>query len=341
MTKNRVVYNSGLCVWNRGILSTLCVFYDEVLLPFSDSPSDFLSAEYEYKGDGFPQRTTIINPFDSNHQSFIHKDLSQIEKSKISVVKWDELNKPLFSEGVLNRLFKPPFQGTIKVSPRDWKSIRPSLINVEERFVGFIETRPLEGEVVSFEIVRKDLIIHLLRNDVFAPGIFFNKNQETDREILKSLMASSVFKILLPNLERLHPEEILEVRNKVAATREGFSLHLQSLSAEVEKRIKEGDQLKDITRYATSVIETQLIPDYYEFKRQLSAERSGFWCNVLDKFSKVAEISSAPWTPAFYAELLKALGFSFLTGISEHKRLLSNRSQAFQFLKIVGENTMS
>jgi hypothetical protein len=66
-------------------------------------------------------------------------------------------------------------------------------------------------------------------------------------------------------------------------------MHLQKLSYEVETRIKEGGSIKDIQRYAKSIAEVKLVPDFLEFKRQISAKKAGFWCNVLDKASKIAE----------------------------------------------------
>lgn len=177
-------------------------------------------------------------------------------------------------------------------------------------------------------------MLHLLRDDIKVPILFTSQNSVYNRECLKSLMALSAFKFLLPQINNLHPDQILEVRNAVADTREGFSMHLQTLSKEVENRIEEGDSLADVSRYAQSVVETMLVPQYTEFRRQIAAKKAGFWGKVLDKASKFAEIDAAPWTPKFYAELINALGFTILSGVSERENTLSNRSQAHQFLNV-------
>lgn len=80
------------------------------------------------------------------------------------------------------------------------------------------------------------------------------------------------------------------------------------------------------------MIETKLIPDYREYVRQLRAEKAGFWGKVLDPVTKILQIDAAPWTPKFYGEFIRSLGFGALAAASEKKSRLSNASQAYQFM---------
>jgi hypothetical protein len=137
---------------------------------------------------------------------------------------------------------------------------------------------------------------------------------------------------VLPRVNELHPEEILKVRDTVKSTREGFSMHLQTLSSSVDARIRDGEDLNDIARYARDVVETQLVPDYVEFRRQMVAEQAGSWKRVLRVADSVLKIDAAPWTPKFYGDLLKALGFYLLESVEQSKEGFSNRRQAMQFL---------
>ena len=93
-----------------------------------------------------------------------------------------------------------------------------------------------------------------------------------------------------------------------------------------------GQNLNSIVKYANSVVETKLIPQYSEYKRQLSAKKAGFWKNVLDAGLKVAEIDAAPWTPKFYYDLIKAFSLTYLTTKSQRQELLTNKNQTFQFM---------
>jgi hypothetical protein len=112
-------------------------------------------------------------------------------------------------------------------------------------------------------------------------------------------------------------------------------MHLQSLSGEVEKRIKGGESLKEISAYAEGIAETQLIPAFSEYRRQLAAKRAGFWGKVLDPLGKIEQIDATPCTPKFWGELLRALGFTLLTGVGEQQDRFSNITQAFQFMKTI------
>ncbi len=240
------------------------------------------------------------------------------------VAKWDERNALLFEESVLERLAPPP----------------PSIdCNAATELSHYLVD--LEGVLWLIDTDReelylwKDQVTHILRDDVTTPAIFVSTDAQKDRETLKGLLALRAFRFLLPKLGELEPEELLEVRCAVASTREGFSMHLQTLSAAVESRIQDGDSLEAVASYANSIVETQLIPDYVEFKRQLAAKRAGFWKKVLERTGKVFEIDAAPWTPKFYGELFKAVGFTILTGVEGQKENFSNRGQAHQFMRTI------
>ncbi len=112
-------------------------------------------------------------------------------------------------------------------------------------------------------------------------------------------------------------------------------MHLWKLSKGLQEQAKDGTSLADISRSAEDLIKTELIPDYREFQRQLESIRSERWGKVLDAAGRVAEIDAAPWTPKFWALVLKAIGMTALTADSERKEALSNRYQAFQFMSYV------
>ncbi|WP_168788682.1 hypothetical protein [Paraburkholderia aromaticivorans] len=184
-------------------------------------------------------------------------------------------------------------------------------------------------------VLRQDVVLHLSRTDIKHPQIFLATSKHPAREVLKACEAESVFTYLLPRISLAHPDQILQVREKVKDTREGFSMHLQKLTEGLESKLKGGEQMDEIRRFAQSTIETKLIPDYREYVRQLLAEKAGFWGKILDPTSKLLQIDAAPWTPKFYGEFIKALGFTALAATSEKKQRLSNASQVYQFMHSV------
>lgn len=181
--------------------------------------------------------------------------------------------------------------------------------------------------------VAEDLAKHLIRTDIDLPQIFTTLlGQPVGRDVLAALEAEATFSYLLPKIRTFHATQILELREKVADTREGFTMHLWKLSKGLEEHAKENTPVKEIAKYAKNLIETDLIPDYREFHRQLAATKAGRLEKFLDAAGKIVEIDAAPWTPKFLGRLLKAMGLSIVTAASEREQLLSNKYQAFQFM---------
>lgn len=180
-----------------------------------------------------------------------------------------------------------------------------------------------------------DLWNHWVRTDLNLPQIHSFEADARPREALKLALAESTFSFLLPATNALEPEDILAVREKVKDNREGFSMHLQKLSANVEGRVKAGDAHADIARYAQSVIETELIPDYTEFMRQLQAhDKAKKAHKVLAPLSKVLTIEAPVHSVRFWAELLKIIGFDVLKAVADDKSY-TNKNQAIQFMRKV------
>ena len=189
------------------------------------------------------------------------------------------------------------------------------------------------------DYIAPGLAAHLARTDIDLPQIFISsKGKPIGRDILAALEAEAVFKYLLPKIHIAHPTQILELREKIADTREGFIMHLWKLSKGLEEHAKDGTTVREIAEFARNLIETELIPDYREFRRQIAAIKAGRWEKFLDAAGKIVEIDAAPWTPKFWGLLLRALGLSFVTAAGEQQQLLSNKYQAFKFMSEVEDS---
>lgn len=324
--KNSIVYNSGVAIWDGDFLSTLCVFYDEVFLPAFSYTNEMIAFETPLNSDDPIKLRNVTLDLEYKHEGEMYTARELVEK-------WEKYTEILFKESVMKRL--PPTKNIINVEKHFdislYNNFRSILLDIHENI--YLREKNKRGGRNDIGAWWKDHLLHLLRNDIDLPSFFITPKKDVNREEMKTLIANCAFKYFLPSLTTLHPEQIMEIRREVKSNREGFSMHLQSLTHDIETRILEGDTFEDIKQYAESVTETKLIPDYFEFKRQLAAKRTGFWGNVLDKASKIAEIDSGPLTPKFYADILKILGFTMLAGISEQEDQLTNKSQSFLFIK--------
>jgi hypothetical protein len=331
---NRVIYSSGINIWEPTYLSTLCVFYDEVLLPACDEESSRDLVEFRRRVGSNTDYTLEVAAL-RGLRAQVRDSSDEIAVEQL-FTDWQKEYEPLFNGGVLSRVPRSQQDLGSLFEEKRLKRVSDLLLDIP-----YTLTNDSEASEPDVIYLWQDHVFHLLREDLSLPSVFITKEKRHNRETLNGLLAFATFKVLVPKLSELHPDQILEVREKVTATREGFSMHVQALSSEVESRIQQGDSLDDIAHYARSVVETRMIPDYVEFRRQLEAQRAGFWVKVLDKASKIAEIDCAPWTPKFYAEVLKALGFTLLTGMAEREKHLTNKAQAFQFLREVERSTQA
>jgi hypothetical protein len=213
-------------------------------------------------------------------------------------------------------------------------------ISVDTQISDLLSIHVDKYESGNAPLIRLDLARHLLRNDISIPQIFALANGRSSQDILVALEAAATFRYLLPKISTFHPTQILELRDKVKDTREGFTMHLWKLSRGLQEQANDGTSLSEIARFAESLIKTDLIPDYREFQRQLQSMRAEKWGKVLDAAGKVAEIDAAPWTPKFWALILKAIGMTALRSDSERANALSNRYQAFKFMSYVERSSL-
>lgn len=315
-----VIYSSGLTIRDAKEMATLCVFYDKVYLPHTTREGS--RKYYALEGASGIELVGFENVSPAGHRHFVE-----------DVNIWDDAYRPLGAEGVVERL--PPFDWQVPDVARMLTELAVGHPSLAAEL--FLNAPPARFSIAGVElrIMKQDLALHFLRPDLGAAQLFSGAEKRPSRELMVAFEAKVVFSYLLPALAELSAGQILEVREKVKDTREGFAMHLQKLSKGVSDRLKGGESPGEITNWARDVLETELIPDYREFRRQLAAERSGFWGKVLDAAAKGFAVDAAPWTPKFYGEMLKAFGLTALTYQAERKERLSNRSQAFQFMRSV------
>ena len=322
-----IVYSSDVMIWSPEELATLAIFYDKIALPAATAESARHFVEFELQSDDHLRLTaSSLSPLQ------IFTPTRVVERADLYVEDWERTHNELFTAGVLTRLREPDQEAD---GLSTWLS-NPRAVHMNVSELSHYCDVLIAGNERLF-YVRQDHLRHLLRTDISEPAVFAGPTASY-REVLKALLAMQTFKYLLPAVKELNPAEILAVRSKVSDTREGFAMHLQSLSREVETRLDGGEPVAEIVRYARSVVETTLIPDYREFRRQILAERSGFWLKVLDASRKAFEIEVAPWTPSFYAQVLNVLGVTFLTTSNARRDSLSNHRQAFQFMASVEQS---
>lgn len=327
MMVNEIVYNSGVQISDANDLATLSVFYDKIWLPHVRT-SDVRTVVFTAQASGRWELSAV----EVTNVAFHDRD-GKVWSVDRFTNDWDERHLCLFNAGVLCRL--PPASADRKDalwSHLGWDAGRiiPNLDLIIEEVHGLRATSP---EGIRRIFLWEDHFAHLLRRDQDKPGVFVLADRAGRREIAKSALAESVLSFCLPRLGKLAPDEILEVRRLTADNREGFMAHLQSLSSALDALVKGGAKRQELEDAATDVVQTKIVPDYLEFKRQLGSARVGKAKRILDPASKLLEINSSPWAPKFWYDLVRAL-FLAATGATENRKEdKSNKALAFNFIR--------
>lgn len=317
-----VVYSSGLHIQDQGELCSLAVAYDKVYLPASTPETASEGVIFRKESETSTRLKLVITAI--RGWTFEDKATGQTVEAEAFIEAWNTENKVLYEEGVLERLSPPP-----KGDHAHTMSLVGSYL---DELTSPILRMPYLVQNEEHLYLWQDQLDHLLRTDIEVPRIFTSRESAFSRELMKALVTLPAFSYTIPALASMPPDRLLEVRRRTASNREGFNFFVQQLTADVEDRIQSGDTIDEVAKYAASVVETRVVPQYGEFVRQLTADRAGFWNGVLDSTGKLFEIDAAPWTPKFWGDLLKAFGFTILGDAERKKSELSNRVQAFKFL---------
>ena len=91
-------------------------------------------------------------------------------------------------------------------------------------------------------------------------------------------MVNSIFSYEVPLLRALEPEDIIELRNQLKSTKEGFLDYLSTLADSVESRLRDGRSGSESIQVT---VEREVLPQYHEFSRQSLAKRTESWAKVL------------------------------------------------------------
>jgi hypothetical protein len=319
---HEVVYSSGLIISDPITLATLAIFYDSVALP-SLHTDEYIACVHPREIEEMWQIRYATITF-----RYTGMDGSEYMKNE-EFEHWDQRYHELFLAGALLRLSSPSllFEHSESLLGKELSSLCPDVLFTQNL---------LTATNMDLLFIHLAQVEHLLRTDTFSPSVFLPSSRRSTREILKAFQAEEIFRAFLPAVRGdLPPQEILRLREQVRDTREGFALHLQQLSAEVQKGLDANAPLKDIARAASDIVYAKLIPDYGEFRRQIMAREAKFFGSLLDPLGKILAIDAAPWTPKFWGGFLSALGSAFGLGITEDIENLTNKRQAFQFMRAI------
>lgn len=285
-------------------ISTLAVFYDKVLLP------------YPYF---FDEAAPVF--WTNSGKSLIEKDVQD------DFADWKHTMRPLIDAKIVEFL-PPPFIKPEEFPSTFTKEVR-SRINTLRGGVGKLPKGTLS---TNWDMATGTFTfaLHALYGSKPAPELFISDPSNKATARLAAYLVQTLFRFQFPRLSDLHPDEILEVREYLKDSKEGFVDLMVELTDDVESRLRNGDSSE--LAAATKTVERKLLPKYREFRRQLNAKKMGFWSKVLARGAKFLQIDAAPWTPKFYGSILEGLFGTLDDAAQDDEKRYTSEGQAFQYL---------
>ena len=288
-----MTYSSGL-IPPPEEMSTLAVFYDKVWLPYTGKLN--LDGTVDFMAE------------DSGLQETVRFPQEQYEEVEQARSQWESLFR----------------QDILQILPAPCDDLATSLIVQGVT----IETGSLEARN---EFAINALSSHLARSHKLYPEIFVSDPSDTRTSRLAGFLVRSLFDYKVPQLQALNAEQILEVRDYLKDTKEGFAYYINEMTDDVEKRIQEHN-LSDIEA-AQKTFERKILPQYAEFQRKLAAKKWGLWSKVAAVGGTFLLVSTAEWSLPFLGAIAQMCGFSLSEfAKSEQENFLTNKSQAFHYL---------
>jgi len=323
--RGEIIYGSAFQIFDPTQLASLALFYDRVYLPAGSAFGYSDQLPYRQHEDGSFEITGysvgMIGNLCSSDWDSVFAETARW---------WEKEHQVLFDEKVLLRLDDPDLRQTL--TPGYSSPMLDRALSLLEAVGAYSTYESDFFDIHNETYVDAHLLRHWLRDDIGSGQFFTQKGTMAKREVWKQALAHCAISYVLPQISSLNVDQILEARSLVSDTREGFAMHLQKLTRLFDEKVDRDAEVNEVINYAKDIAETELIPDYHEFRRQLMSKKAGWWGDVLSKTSEVMQIDAAPWTPAFYLQLFKALGFTALEGVSKESETLSNEYQTYQFM---------
>jgi hypothetical protein len=238
----------------------------------------------------------------------------------------------LFIQGILQTLSPPIPPGNLLA---DFKTVKADCQRALSQLYGKLDAaseglHPPYNMGVTKELEDVLLGLHAAYAKKLGPELFISDPADITTSRLAGLLVRSLFEYRLPQLPALTAEQILEVRDYIKDTREGFIDYIFELTDDVEARLRSGDKSEE--EAVCKTVERKLLSLYNEMRRQLAAKRTGFWAQLSEAGANFLTIDAVPWTPELYGDLFERLLGSQDEIAQAKAEAQANASQAFQYL---------
>ncbi len=339
LTQFKAVYCSGLFIPDASTVSALALLFEKIYLPNNIELVQEFSKKYRIKRTNEPSHKMTVNveSMDSDEDPFS----GLTDKQRETALTYLELGiRFTFTYG---SLFKEVFEsemypGSEPLEVNLIKKGKPGKLNTYR-----VKTRPMT-------LVGKDHdTFPSLVSQGYIPVVGqYHPLRQTEKHLdeftakqLAALLAMKSVEMLIPRTKGVHPEVILEARERLADHLPPFWSSMLKLSVELKKRIHECGSVDKVLFESQELIDTVVRPALIDLQEKMLRERKDWFYKILSPVQKGLKlmIGNPPITQQQLITNALVLGSDIAMSVAENIRTIDalKREAGLTFLLEAGQ----
>lgn len=280
LTDFKAVYCSGLFIQEPSTVSALSLLFEKIYLPKNISLVEEFAKKYkvEKKTADF-SNTTIINK-DTNNEAF--SSLSIVQKQ----TAFEYINKGIqfanFYKTLFPEVFESNFYEGFNISPEDLKKVNESKkpVTISISFdLDFGDTNDRFSQLVNGGYIP---IVDNNWPDI-GPNQFLD---DITAKQIASLLAMKSIEIIFPSTQGVHPDIILEARDRLSDYLPPFWSAMLKLSVEMKKNIKECKSMSEVLKESQHLVDTLVLPALIDLQQKMLREKKSWFYKILSPIQR-------------------------------------------------------
>jgi len=290
LTSFKGIYCSGFLVPDPKSLTALCLMFESLRIPNNIEFVQEFSKRYRFRSPGKYVGYGKITVRELDEESGEERegdpfnDLNPEEKETATdylfrAARWLMLYSELMPEILETELFQ---EGV----PLEVKLIRRGISG--EKNLYQVSTKPLllrGGDETTFEKLVGNGYVPVVTS-IRPPSLVYSSLDRPSATQLAALLAMKSIEIVLPSVNAVQPELILEARDRLSDLLPQFWGAMLRLSKELRSRIDDGMDNIQLLRECQDLVDTDVRPALVELQRKMEMEKGNWFYRILSPVQK-------------------------------------------------------
>jgi hypothetical protein len=336
LTNFKAVYCSGIFIPEASAVSALSLLFEKVYLPQNFELIEEFARKYHFVGkpnnaeehfnNMLPKDTGVVTSFrltnEDGSDPFHH--LTEAQKQTANLYLLRGMGFALTYKSLFPEVFETQFyKGHIDV-------VDSGESELEKKWRRHTVSMKLELDHDAAEFPRLlsegyiPVVVNKLGDQMPRRGI-----DELSARQVASLLAMKSVEIILPKTRGVHPEVILEARERLSDHLPPFWSAMLKLSVEMKDRIKECQSIEELFGESQFLIDTLVLPALIDLQQKMLREKKDWFYKILSPIQKGLRVmvGNPPLTQQQLITNALVLGSDVLVSAAENMRTIEALKQ--------------